>query len=112
MEAKSSLGCTQGFNPADVPSAYGDTLTFWDWEQRKVTQTVKLGADGLIPLELRFLHDPAQPHGFVGAALSSNVIHFTKVGRSSPISGVTTDARHLRARIHPPSKPATQGHIS
>ena len=69
----------QGFNPAEVPLAYGDTLTFWDWKERKVTQTLKLGADGLIPLELRFLHDPAQPHGFVGAALSSNVIHFTKV---------------------------------
>ena len=72
----------QGFNPADVPTAYGDTLTFWDWQQRRVTQTVKLGPDGLIPLELRFLHDPAQPHGFVGAALSSNVIHFTKASCS------------------------------
>lgn len=28
--------------------------------------------------ELRFLHNPDQPHGFCGAALSSNVIHFTK----------------------------------
>ena len=72
----------QGFNPADVPTAYGDTLTFWDWQQRRVTQTVKLGPDGLIPLELRFLHDPAQPHGYVGAALSSNVIHFTKASCS------------------------------
>lgn len=40
----------QGFNPAEVPSAYGDTLTFWDWRERKVTQSIKLGADGLIPL--------------------------------------------------------------
>ena len=74
----------QGFNPAEVPSAYGDTLTFWDWRERRVTQTIKLGADGLIPLELRFLHDPDQAHGYVGAALSSNVIHFTKVGRRCP----------------------------
>ncbi len=44
-----------------------------------MVQTIKLGPDGLIPLETRFLHDPSQPHGFVGAALSSNVIHFTKV---------------------------------
>ncbi|KAK9915575.1 hypothetical protein WJX75_001008 [Coccomyxa subellipsoidea] len=69
---------TKGFNPADVPTAYGDTLTFWDWEKREVVQTIKLGPEGLIPLETRFLHDPSQPHGFVGAALSSNVIHFTK----------------------------------
>lgn len=73
----------QGFNPADVPTAYGDTLTFWDWQKREVVQTIKLGADGLIPLETRFLHDPSQPHGYVGAALSSNVIHFTKVILSS-----------------------------
>ena len=31
--------------------------------------------------QVRFLHDPSKAHGFVGAALSSNVIHFTKVGR-------------------------------
>ena len=36
--------------------------------------------------ELRFLHNPDQPHGFCGAALSSNVIHFTKVrGRSTAL---------------------------
>ena len=29
----------QGFNPAEVPSAYGDTLTFWDWRERSVTQS-------------------------------------------------------------------------
>ena len=40
----------QGFNPAEVAEAYGDTLTFWDWRERRVVQTIKLGADGLIPL--------------------------------------------------------------
>jgi len=40
----------QGFNPAEVADAYGDTLTFWDWRERKMVQTIKLGADGLIPL--------------------------------------------------------------
>ena len=42
-------------------------------------QELKLGTEGLIPLETRFLHDPDKAHGFVGAALSSNIIHFTKV---------------------------------
>ena len=37
------------------------------------------------------LHDPAQPHGYVGAALSSNVIHFTKASCS-------VWARHADAR--------------
>ena len=47
--------------------------------QRTKVQELRLGTEGLIPLEIRFLHDPAQAHGFVGAALSSNIIHFTKV---------------------------------
>jgi len=51
-------------------------LYFWDWKERKLIKTVDLGNDGLIPLEVRFLHDPTKAHGFVGAALSSSVIHF------------------------------------
>ncbi|GAX80193.1 hypothetical protein CEUSTIGMA_g7631.t1 [Chlamydomonas eustigma] len=69
---------TKGFNPAEVEAKYGSSLYFWDWKERKVVQEVSLGQTGLIPLEVRFLHDPAQPHGYVGAALSSNVIHFSK----------------------------------
>lgn len=69
----------QGFNPAEVSDHYGDTLTIWDWNKREPVQTISLGPEGLIPLELRFLHDPASPHAYVGAALSSNVIHITKV---------------------------------
>ena len=40
---------------------------------------INLGPEGLIPLEVRFLHNPWKAHGFVGAALSSNVIHLKKV---------------------------------
>lgn len=76
------MACLQGFNPAEVPTEYGDTLTVWDWEKREPVQTIELGSDGLIPLELRFLHDPSQAHAYVGAALSSNVIHITKVRQS------------------------------
>lgn len=32
----------------------------------------------LLNPQVRFKHDPSSPHGYVGAALSSNVIHFTK----------------------------------
>ncbi|KAL3160862.1 Methanethiol oxidase [Trebouxia sp. C0009 RCD-2024] len=74
------LEFTKGFNPAKVPSSYGDTLTFWDWQKRTITQQIKLGAEGLIPLETRFLHEPSQAQGYVGAALSSNVIRFSKDG--------------------------------
>ena len=39
-------------------------------------QTVDLGETGLIPLEVRWLHDPEAEQGFVGAALSSTMWHF------------------------------------
>ena len=50
----------------------------WDWQERKVIQDIDLGSDGLIPLELRFLHNPDATEGFVGAALASNIIRFFK----------------------------------
>ena len=59
---------------------YGRELHFWDFAARKVVKTVYLGEDGLVPLEVRFQHDPDSHHGFVGAALSSNVIHWFRDG--------------------------------
>src|SRR5262249_45770178 len=66
-----------GFDPDDVASGhYGSKLHFWDLEERRLTQTVELGETGLIPLEVRWLHDPDADQGFVGAALSSTMWHF------------------------------------
>ena len=72
---------SKAFDPADVASGrYADSLYVWDWNKRVVKQTLKLGAEGLIPLETRFLHDPQATQGFVGAALSSNVLRFFRTG--------------------------------
>ena len=68
-----------GFDLEDVEAGkYGRKLHFWDWTDRTVEQTIDLGEEGQIPLEVRFLHSPEAAHGFVGAALSSNVFHFAK----------------------------------
>ena len=40
---------------------------------------------GMIPLEVRFHHDPDSTHGFVGAALSSTIWHWHPRGR--PVEG-------------------------
>ncbi len=70
-----------GFDPEDVEAGkYGRKLHFWDWEDKTVEQTVDLGEEGLIPLEVRFLHSPEATHGYVGAALSSNILHFYQDG--------------------------------
>ena len=57
---------------------YGRRLHIWDFEARKPVETMYLGEDGLIPLEVKFHHNPDSTHGFCGAALSANVIHFWK----------------------------------
>jgi selenium-binding protein 1 len=70
-----------GFNPQDVTDGkYGRSLYVWDFMEKKVVQEIDLGPEGLIPLELRFLHNPDATEGFVGAALSSTIIRFHKNG--------------------------------
>ena len=55
---------------------YGRELHFWDFGKKRVQKSVYLGEDGLVPLEVRFMHNPDSSHGIVGAALSSNIIHW------------------------------------
>ncbi|HEY6564740.1 MAG TPA: selenium-binding protein SBP56-related protein, partial [Pirellulaceae bacterium] len=70
---------SKGFNPEEVAQGkYGRRLHFWDWQERKIQQTLDLGERGNIPLEVRFHHDPDSMHGFVGAALSSTMFHWHK----------------------------------
>ena len=70
-----------GFKPDDVKAGrYGRRLQVWDWDERRIAQSLDLGDDGLLPLEVRFHHDPSSTHGFVGVALSSAVWHWFKDG--------------------------------
>jgi selenium-binding protein 1 len=71
----------KGFDLKDVEAGkYGHSLLFWDWEKRKLAKKIDLGKEGLIPLEVRFHHNPDSTHGFVGAALSSTMWHYFKQG--------------------------------
>ena len=68
-----------GFDLEEVGQLkYGREIHFWDFKNKRVENTMYLGEDGLVPLEVRFHHDPDSSHGFVGAALSSNIIHWYK----------------------------------
>ncbi len=70
-----------GFDLEDVGAGkYGHSIHFWDFENRTIEQTVDLGEEGMIPLEVRFHHDPDSTHGFVAATLSSNVFHWHRNG--------------------------------
>lgn len=65
----------KGFKPSDIldTSVYGRSLNFFSWSKRELIQTINLGDDGIAPLEVRFLHDPKKPVGFVGCAVNANV---------------------------------------
>lgn len=68
-----------GFDLEDVEAGrYGRKLHFWDWQRHKIVESFDLGEEGMIPLEVRFHHDPQSTHGYVGAALSSNMWHWHK----------------------------------
>lgn len=89
----SEFGAPAAYNPGfkleDVAAGrYGQRLHFWDFAERRIARTVDLGADGLIPLETRFHHDPDSSHGYVGVALSSNVYHWHKNGQGWQIEKV------------------------
>ncbi len=66
-----------GFDLDDVAAGrYGSRLHFWNLGERRLEQTLELGETGLLPFEVRWLHDPDADEGFVGAALSSTMWHF------------------------------------
>jgi selenium-binding protein 1 len=69
-----------GFKLEDVKAGkYGQHLNFWDWKRRTVCKSIDMGEQGLIPLEVRFHHNPDSPHGFAGAALSTASWHWNLV---------------------------------
>ena len=98
---------------------YGSRLHFWNLSERRVEQTLELGETGLVPLEIRWLHDPDADEGFVGAALSSTMWHFHRdngaytadpviavdgveqEGWPFPVPGLITDLRGLDGRPLP-----------
>src|SRR5580704_4231719 len=70
-----------GFKLDDVKAGkYGHHIHFWDWSTRKIIKSADLGEKGMIPLEVRFHHNPDSKHAYVGAALSSVMWHLYKDG--------------------------------
>ncbi|HLV81577.1 MAG TPA: selenium-binding family protein [Chthonomonadaceae bacterium] len=79
----------KGFDLEDVAAGkYGQRLHFWDWQRREIVQSFDLGEEGLVPLEVRFHHDPDSTHGFVCAALSSNIWHWHRPNGSWEVEKV------------------------
>ena len=54
-----------------LANAYGHSLHFWDLAEGRNLQTVDLGEEHQMVLELRPSHDPAATWGFVGVVIST-----------------------------------------
>jgi selenium-binding protein 1 len=60
-----------GVNPEMLLAGkYGHALHVWDLRHRNHLQTLDLGAEQQMALELRPAHNPTRPYGFVGVVLS------------------------------------------
>ncbi len=78
-----------GFDLGDVEAGkYGHSIHFWDFEGKRIAKTVDLGEEGMIPLEVRFHHNPDSTQGFVGATLSSNIFHWHQNGSGPEVQKV------------------------
>ncbi|MEM8636405.1 MAG: selenium-binding family protein [Pseudomonadota bacterium] len=78
-----------GFDLEDVGAEkYGHSIHFWDFKAKKIEKSVDLGEEGMIPLEVRFHHNPDSTHGYVAATLSSNVFHWHKNGAGIEVEKV------------------------
>ncbi len=61
-----------GLVPEDLLSnKYGHRLHFWDLRGRTHLQTIDLGANHQMPLEVRPAHDPIKEYGFVGVVVDT-----------------------------------------
>lgn len=61
---------------------YGHHLNVWDWTTRELLDRIDLGPEGMLPMEIRFLHNPDEPQGYVGCALGTTIFRFFKTEAS------------------------------
>ena len=54
-----------------LSNKYGHQIHFWDLRGRKNVQTIDLGAQHQMALEIRPAHDPAKRHGFCGVVVDT-----------------------------------------
>jgi selenium-binding protein 1 len=81
----------KGFDLEDVGAGhYGQRMHFWNLAERTLEQSIDLGEQGLVPLEIRWLHDPDAEEGFIGAALSSAMWRFYRSNGSWSAEPVIT----------------------
>jgi selenium-binding protein 1 len=54
-----------------LSNKYGHKIHFWDLRERKNVQTIDLGENHQMALEIRPAHDPAKEYGFCGVVVDT-----------------------------------------
>ena len=95
-----------------LDAQYGHKLNFWDLRRRRLTQSVDLGKEHQIALELRPAHDPTKDYGFVNTVvsltdLSANIFLWH---RNENATG-PDDAWAATKVISIPAEPATEDEL-
>lgn len=61
-----------GLVPEDLlANKYGHRIHFWDLRRRRLQQTIDLGREHQMVLELRPAHDPTRQYGFAGVVINT-----------------------------------------
>lgn len=100
----------KGFRPEDLEEGhYGNRVYVWNWEERRLLQTIELpGMEGIVPLEIRFMHDPTKVASPIVSLIYDN-FNFRSTPSSAPTtprSGTSSPVRSLQS-IKPGSQPAS-----
>jgi len=59
-----------GLNPAHLKDKYGNRIHFWDLRKRRKVNSITLGEENRMILELRPFHDPTRLMGYVNSVVS------------------------------------------
>jgi selenium-binding protein 1 len=91
---------------------YGHRLHFWDLRQRRHAQTLDLGKEHQIALELRPAHDPTKAYGFVNSVVSlTDLSSSIWMWRRKENANGAKDAWEVQKVITIPAEPAEEDQL-
>jgi methanethiol oxidase len=91
---------------------YGHRLHFWDLRQRRHAQTLDLGKEHQIALELRPAHDPTKAYGFVNSVVSlTDLSSSIFMWRRKENANGAKDAWEVQKVITIPAEPADEDQL-
>jgi methanethiol oxidase len=89
-----------------LANKYGHALHFWDLRARKLVQTIDLGANHQMALEVRPAHDPVREYGFVGVVVDTTNLEGSIWTWSREPDGRFVASKTITISAEPAAEPA------